>query len=265
MSENAERFRLLIIEDEGEWQREIASILKRHCPCDIVVLSDYREADVFVTSCQLDSFDAAVIDVKLRKQIYDQGGLAILDLLKERRRDIPVLMLTAYSYDYPGLTDVTKRYIRVLTYDKDVFVSQPDKILNILLADLPPEIDASEAKRARHRFLKEPHSGEDMEGHGPLREIWIGAIVVGFILTAVVLFLLISNRFPNYAVQLNVVFGLLVVALICVLLRVFRPDFVSQAVRLYKDFILSGKPSTHPDGVTKGKPDKSDKNTESDT
>jgi len=242
--------KILVIEDEYEWQQEISSILNRHQPCDIVMLGEYRQADDFVTSQDLDSFDAAIIDVRLRKQIYDQGGLAILDLVKQRRRDIPILILTAYSYDYPGLTAVTERYNRILTYDKEVFKTQPENILDALLVELPPEIGRNVSRR-QYRASDHSLPSTDAESHGPLREVLTGCLVVGFFLVAIVLFLLISNRFPDHSTQLNVIFSLLVVALICVLLRIFKPDIVSQAIRLYKDLTSSSRTNKHQEKDTK--------------
>lgn len=239
--QNQKKPKVLVVEDEEDWQRQITSILHHHCPCDVVLLDDYGKADQFVTAQDLSGFDAAVIDVRLRKQVYDQGGLTILDLLKQRRREIPVLILTAYSYDYPGLTGVTQRYPRVLTYDKEVFKNHPAKILEILLADLPPEIGTTVSRVGPEHAPRDILSASNSGSQSPWREVLTGSLVVSFVLGAVVLFFYISNRFPEHALKLNVIFGLVVIALFSVFIRIFKPDIVSQALRFYKDLTSSSK------------------------
>lgn len=254
MSHKQKKPKVLVVEDEKTWQGEIVSILHRHCPCDVVLLADYGEADQFVTAQDLSGIDAAVIDVKLRKQIYDQGGLTILDLLKQRRREIPVLILTAYSYNYPGLSGVTERYPRVLTYDKEVFKNNPAKILGILLADLPPEIGTTVSRPGRQQAPRDVLATFESGSQPAWREVLTGSLVVGFVLAAVVMFFYISNRFPEHALKLNVIFGLVVIALVSVLIRIFKPDVVSLALRFYKDLTSSSK-RDHPSSRSQKKDD----------
>lgn len=236
MAKEPEKRRVLVIDDEEEWRLKLASIVETHTDCQPVLVRSYSAADRLVTSEDMTTFSAAIIDVRLRKQIYDQGGLTILGLLKQRNEQIPALVLTAYSYDYPGLREIAKRYPFVLAYDKEVFEKQPQPILNALLAELPPQIgDVPDrgASRSAAALLTQIDSSDP--GQGVFREVAAGALVVVFVLAAALLFFMLSSRFTSFSWHLNVVFAVLVVALICVLLRIFKPQIVRQAVSIYKD------------------------------
>jgi len=166
-------------------------------------------------------------------------GLALLDIAKSKRPSIPALVLTAYAYDYPGLRDVTTRYRDVLTYDKDIFVSNHDSVLGALFSKLPPQIgDQTSVPRAPY-YIDKNVSGLPSR---QLHEVYVGAIVVCFVLISAVLVLLLFEAFSAYSFQLNVLFSVVVVALLCVLLRVFKPDIVEKAVDLYKK-LASGQPN----------------------
>ncbi|MGD9365558.1 MAG: hypothetical protein PVH87_07680 [Desulfobacteraceae bacterium] len=236
-----QRAQLLLIEDDPEWQAILLSTVTRYGPIDITTLTEYEEADQFIASRELKEFDAAIVDVRLRKQIYDQGGLAILDLLKERRPDIPVLVLTAYSRDYPGLRGVTERYRNVYTYDKNVFVEGSDEILHVLLSSLPPQI-GDEALPPRHTALSGPKAqkSDKSSRNTPLREIGVGIVAVLFILTSSIATLVLLEKFSDYPRQSNVVFSVVVLALLCVILRVFKPAIVREAISAYRELTGQG-------------------------
>jgi hypothetical protein len=204
-------------------------------------------------------FSVALIDVRLRKQIYDQGGLALLSLLKDRNRQLPVLVLTAYSYDYPGLREVTERYPFVYTYDKEVFEKQPGKILDVLFAELPPQIgDHGSSQKIPVATLPVPGSlgGANRTGL-PWREVAAGALFVTLVLAAALLFFLLSRRFADFARQLDILFAVMIVAMIAVLLRIFKPALVRRAVAIFKELLGTGavgsrsKPPAHPDSRAK--------------
>ena len=131
---------VLIIENEEHWIEKLSDVFKKFNSSEVFILKTFNEAEDFLISKDLRKYDAIVIDVKMREQIYDQGGLALFDIVKQNFPDIPILILTAYSYDYPGLRKITDRYKRVLLYDKDVFVNNSDKILEALFGNLPPQI-----------------------------------------------------------------------------------------------------------------------------
>ena len=131
---------VLIIENEEYWIEKLSEVFKKFNSSEVFILKEYNEAENFLSSKDLSKYDAIVIDVKLREQIYDQAGLALLDIVKQNSPDIPTLILTAYSYDYPGLRRTTDRYEKVLVYDKDIFVNNSKRILDALFSNLPPQI-----------------------------------------------------------------------------------------------------------------------------
>src|SRR5262249_7496319 len=72
---------------------------------------------------------------------FDQGGLALLDIVKRRRPGLPVLLLSAYFDDYPGIERVVKRYRRVVVLDKETFIREPEKYI-LRLIDMNKFFDA---------------------------------------------------------------------------------------------------------------------------
>lgn len=133
-------FRVLLIEDESYWRLQLATALRAYRLCRVSLLSSFSEAEEFIASNDLRKFHAVIIDVRLRAQIYDQGGLALLDGIKRQYPEMPILVLTAYSYDYPGLRETTNRYSRVLTYDKELFLQHTNTILDLLFFKAPSQI-----------------------------------------------------------------------------------------------------------------------------
>jgi len=244
--------KILIVDDEQEWLSQLDTAFHTHISCETVLLDSYDAADQFITTHDLAEYSAAVVDVRLRKPIYDQGGLAILNLLKERNRYMPTLVLTAYSYDYPGLHDVTQRYPSVFTYDKEVFQKQPQPIIDALLAKLPPQIGESGVSRWRPtRTSTLDAETQPYETKGAWREIVIGGLVIALILLAALLFLALSSRFTGFSWQLNIVFAVVMVALLSVILRIFRPQIVSQALSIYRELLRGhGGVHTQPHAVT---------------
>jgi CheY-like chemotaxis protein len=239
MSEMVQQPRIIIVDDEEEWRSKLSKIVADHVPCEILTFASFESADRYITINDMTTISAALLDIRLRKQIFDQGGLALLSLIKERNEAMPVLVLTAYSYDYPGLREITKRFPSVLTYDKEVFEDQPKPILDSLLAILPPQIGDGVMKKKRLDATSAP----DVDTLPPKQtrvafgEIIAGALVVGFVLGAALLFFLLSSRFTEFSRQLNVVFSVLMVALIAVLIRVFKPAVITQSVSVYKDLL----------------------------
>lgn len=86
-------------------------------------------------------------------------------------------------------------------------------------------------------------------GRGPLKERWsmvrkgrfeaseiiIGAVIIVLIIGSAVLVFALFHAFSDYPVQLNVIFSIVVITLICVLLRVFKPNIVREALKIYKE------------------------------
>ncbi|NQT41512.1 MAG: hypothetical protein HQ581_28745 [Planctomycetes bacterium] len=245
MVEQEGRPRILVVDDEGEWRAKLAAIVAEHSASDTVILKSFEEADRYVTSDAVKSLDAAIVDVRLRQQVYDQGGLTILNLLKEQDRELPILILTAYSYDYPGLREIANRYPSVLAYDKEVFEREPNRILDILLADLPPQI-GTHVPKGRNRHSEPVALPRPVHRHTAVwRELVVGTFVVLFVLAAAFLFFIMSGSFAEHSAQLNIVFAVVVVAVICVLLRIFSPGIVQHAVNIFRE--LAGQKSRAPE------------------
>jgi CheY-like chemotaxis protein len=122
-----------LVENEPEWEARLAAVLRDRGFDPATILRTFTEAEREVQRLDLLPFAFAVVDVRLRRQLFDQGGLALLDQLKSRRPALPVLVLSAYFDDYPGLRKVTARYQRVVLAEKEAFVANPGPTLDALL------------------------------------------------------------------------------------------------------------------------------------
>lgn len=158
---------VLAIEDEPSWRIRLSDIFNAYGQCRISFLGSFEEAEEFLSSADLEIFDAVVVDVRLREQIYDQGGLALLDVLKQRQPGMPVLVLTAYAYDYPGLRETTNRYSRVFTYDKGILLQNSDKILDLLFLEAPAQIGDQESSSS---FWPRPNEIRQERARGAKRQ-----------------------------------------------------------------------------------------------
>lgn len=237
-----QNYKILVIDDETEWQSKISGILKNIYPCEIKVIGTYNAADNFVTSQKLDVFDAIIVDIKLREQIYDQGGLAILNLIKATCKNIPVLILTAYSYDYPGLREIVERYPSVLAYDKEIFVRDARKIMEFLLTKLPPQIGYT--KTVVRVRSDDSINGKKLKTTSSIilsNEFKAGIILIFVIFSVTVSFFSISTIFPEFSWQLNIVFAILVVTMLSILLSIFKIKIVKEAVKIYQGFLGKAK------------------------
>jgi hypothetical protein len=128
----------LLIENEPSWESRLLAVLREQGITEVRVLRTYAEAERELRDLDLLPFAFAVVDVRMRKQLFDQGGLALLHLLKSRRPALPVLVLSAYFDDYPGLKKVTSRYTRVLTCEKENFANSSGSVLEHLLGKSTP-------------------------------------------------------------------------------------------------------------------------------
>ena len=97
MNRPAKTIKVLLIEDECEWVDKISGYLAGNYSCNIKTLYTYNEADYYLSKENIKKYHAAIIDVRMREQIYDQGGLALLDILKKREPELPTLVLTSYT------------------------------------------------------------------------------------------------------------------------------------------------------------------------
>ncbi len=82
-----EPMRLLLAEDEAELSRALCAILA-HAGYEVDAAADGEEA-LYKLDCQ--SYDLAILDIMMPKV----DGLTVLRTLRQKGRDLPVMMLTA--------------------------------------------------------------------------------------------------------------------------------------------------------------------------
>ena len=235
----SKKLKILIIENEKRWQEELSKLLSDYCPCNIKVIGKFEEADHYISISDLQDYKAIVIDVRIREQIYDQGGLALLDVIREKNKTIPILVLTAYAFDYPSLRDVTKRYSSVYAYEKDIFKINSKNILDILLANLPPQIGDIPPIPYKKIPLGIMGSSRiiDKDLNLTMKIIFIGIISIIFILLATLLFLVVLKAYPNNSWQLNIIFSVILLVILSVIIKIFNFSIVNQAIGILKRII----------------------------
>lgn len=232
--------RVLLIENETGWVDKIINILDKFGSCEIKVVNSYDEAEILLSEGDISQFAAAIIDIRMRKPIYDQGGLALLDLIKAIRPEIPTLILTAYAGDYPGLGDITTRYPRVYTFEKEVFIGNYSAILEVLFTELPPQIGDGDSKMPKQTNQEKMlPTTFPLRAGTSLRDVLIGGAVIILILGATGLVLLMFEYFSSFPFQMNVLFSVVIIFSICLLLQFFGLEIVEKAVTLCQN--LFGK------------------------
>lgn len=85
---------LLLVEDEPEAQGALARAMER-VGYDVHSASDTQQAFLHLNARQLGLPDVAVLDVVLGED--DRGGLRVLEALRGRSADVPVVMVTAFA------------------------------------------------------------------------------------------------------------------------------------------------------------------------
>jgi CheY-like chemotaxis protein len=230
---------VLLVENEERWQISITAALKRAGVRDVVCYTTYTEADRELKTIDLDRFQFAILDVRLRKQLFDQAGLALLHRVKARAPLLPVLVLTAYSDDYPGIEKVTTRYSKVMAYDKDVFLNSPGPILDALLREVPPQLGQPPAPVGWRGGTPQAGGLAPVESppSGSNTTVISGVLCVILILLAGLGCFVLMEKFSQFSVQGNVLFALIVVCLMSVLLIVFGRRTVEAALRSTKDWL----------------------------
>jgi CheY-like chemotaxis protein len=123
---------VLLIENEGPWRRLLEDALRGSGVGDVKTIESFSEAERVLAKIDLYQFAFAVLDVRMRKHLFDQGGLYLLDLLKSRRPLLPVLMVSAYFSDYPALKAQTDRYKKVLVREKEEFLRSAGEVVALL-------------------------------------------------------------------------------------------------------------------------------------
>lgn len=235
---------VMVVDDDQLWLSRLREILSPSC--DVLSFDSFETAERFIGSADVTKVSAAVVDVRLRKQIYDQGGLAILHLLKASNNNLPILVLTSYSSDYPGIRNISQRYPYVLTYEKVVFDQDPQQIISALLAQLPPQIGDLPTRISPADFTKKESVEVQNENRtGSLREIAPGILVIALLFAATLGFFKIARTYTEFPWELDVVFAIAMIAVVCVVLRMFTPHIVYQALSIYKDLLPSHRGKRH--------------------
>ncbi|MSU37329.1 MAG: response regulator [Pedosphaera sp.] len=222
--------KVILIENEEHWIETLSAALAEAGFSDILVLKSYTKAEEELTRIVPNECTLALIDVRMRRQLFDQGGLALLDQLRTKAPLLPVIMLTAYAQDYPGLTAAISRYNGVLAYEKDDFLASRDKIIQAVLNPLPPQVGESSTRTSVSRppLIATANLSQTK---GKLAEVLVGLTCIVLILGTGVLvswFLTRVSLFPNVA---NVFVGLVTVCLMAVLVRVYGKDTVEFAIK----------------------------------
>ena len=221
--------KVILIENEPFWMERLTAALTDSGFNEVVTFDSYTKAQRELPRLKSENVVFAVIDVRMRRPIFDQGGLALLDLLKGESPNLPVIMLTAYAQDYPGLQKTTARYSKVFAYDKEVFLESKSKILQALLQQLPPQVGEQiptdlQANQQRASSIRVGTARR-------LHPIAVGLFCILLILgSGFATFALLNtfSQFPRYG---NVIFALVAVCLMAVLIGSFGKETVQLAVR----------------------------------
>lgn len=203
-----------------------------------MTFESYTKAERELSTIEAKEFALALIDVRMRRPVFDQGGLALLDLLKGIAPDLPVIMLTAYAQDYPGLQKTASRYARVFAYDKEVFLGSQTEILQALLQRLPPQVGEPSLNTSGSGQMSH-YLSVDTRMSRKLTPVLIGLLCIVLILCAgFATFALLEkfSQFPRYG---NVIFSLVAVSLMAVLIGSFGKDTVQLAIRHIASWLRS--------------------------
>jgi CheY-like chemotaxis protein len=230
--------KILLIENEPAWIARLQSALSDAGFNDVVTCQSYANAEREIPKLRLEDFAFALVDVRMRRPVFDQGGLALLDVLKSIAPSLPVVMLTAYAHDYPALQQNTSRYRHVLAYEKEVFLESRSAIIAALLQPLPaqlgesPPFESVNTAPASH-VQATAHSGV-VRG---LSHIFIGACCIVFVLGSGLATFILLDRFSQFSKQGNVIFGLVVICVMAVLIAVFGKETIELAARHSRNWL----------------------------
>ena len=237
--------KILLIENEIAWIERLQSALFSTGFDDVVTLESYTRAERELPKLNLKDFVLVLIDVRMRRPVFDQGGLALLDLLKSKAPNLPVIMLTAYAHDYPGLHKTTSRYKRVLAYDKEVFLESQSTIMRALLQPLPPQV--GEAYDNDSVTLPQRVASAKTGLFTRLSYVFVGFCCILLVLGSGLATFTLLDRFNQFSKQGNVIFGIVAVCLMAVLIGTFGKETIQLAIRHSSSWlksVFSGRDST---------------------
>lgn len=104
----ANRKRVLFVDDEGDW-RFVAGTILQDAGFDVVTAKDLAEA---VKRMQKVKLDAIILDVNLGAE----NGLLLMELLKEKHPGVPILIYTGHDHDADAIQQMldqgANKYLR---------------------------------------------------------------------------------------------------------------------------------------------------------
>ncbi len=218
--------RILVVEDEIVWANRIKHILQ-NSGYSVHVANDYKTAIDLIES---QPFNFATIDLNLDANTLDVSkshGLKLLDILNESTNyPIPVMVITGFSEGF-NKVNIDKNYPNIHIMPKNHFDKDE---LKRFVTDTVESINEINKNKIETKSKKQNEDNFDK-----LRlEFISGSVLLALILITSFLYFLLSNAFPNYSIQLNIVFSIIIITLLSILIKVFKPNTVKQAFKIFK-------------------------------
>jgi len=229
--------RILLVDDEEYWLKALRTVVEGAVCAEVTCIDSYEEAAALIETEAVFSFSLAIIDVRLREPIFDQGGLGLVDTLRHRTSSVPVLLLTAYEEDYPNIRAITDRYPQVLIHGKNHFMRNVEATLAALLAQLP----ARTAPRAPSPRIEIPLH-ESTKPVGEARVLGFALGVVALVLGACLgLFWILEQYAPTPTIA-NIFSGIIALALLGTLAHVYGKETLAQAWEILRCLLRMARP-----------------------
>lgn len=119
--------RILIVDDEPDMLRLLAMILREKTPYDVLTTNNPVEA---VSLIEKENFDLVITDLKMP----GLDGLQLLEKVKSKDSDIPVIVITAYGTMEAAMEAIEKGGFDFITkpFKKEQILFTIDKALKWL-------------------------------------------------------------------------------------------------------------------------------------
>lgn len=219
--------RVLIIDDEPRWQNQLSRTATRVLDCRTVIIASYEAAQRYVASRTHLPFDLALVDLRMRPEPYDQGGLALVSAIRENGDLVPVVLLTAYADDYPGLRATVTRMGQVLVYSKDEFIARPEAILSAILSQVRPGSPPIAPSCPQGSGAPMGRRMTDSLAH-----LGLGTLAVLLVLAAGYAVFFLLDRFSSMPTYSSVLFGLVALALTSTLVAIYGRETLGDALKI---------------------------------
>jgi DNA-binding response OmpR family regulator len=164
--------RILLVEDELEAQGALTRALER-VGYEVHSASETQQALLHLEHRHLGPPDVAVLDVVLGAD--DRGGLRVLEALRARSADVPVVMVTAFAdvekvktalnLGASHLLEKPFRAADLLSVINRLMATRPDRAETVRLAFARVGLTPREAERQHLSRVYEKH---DVSGRGEL-------------------------------------------------------------------------------------------------